>query len=87
MTRSYHKVRFSDRHAEMLEVAGYFTAVGDGCQNGHVAFAVLTFGHIDPKDFSQHFAPAGVFKGNAVCAGFFGDLPFFSSGFRTTFFR
>ena len=54
----------------MLELAAYFTAVGDGCQNGHVAFAVLTFGHIDPKDFSQHFAPAGVFKGNVLWAGF-----------------
>ena len=55
--------------AEMLEVAGYFTAVGDGYQNGYVAFAVLTLSHIDPKDFSKHFAPAGVFKGDALWAG------------------
>jgi len=59
-------------YAEMLEVAGYSTAVGDGYQNGHVAFAVLTFGHIGPKDFSEHFAPARVFKGNVLGAGIFG---------------
>jgi len=58
--------------AEMFEVAGYFTAVCDGCQNGHVAFALLTLSHIDPKDFSEHFAPAGVFKGNVLGAGIFG---------------
>ena len=50
----------------MLEVAGYFTAVVDGCQNGHVSLAVLTFSHIDPKDFSEHFAPTRVSKRNVL---------------------
>ena len=45
-------------NVEMFEIAGYFTAVGDGCKSIHVAFAVLTLSHIDFESFSEHFARA-----------------------------
>jgi hypothetical protein len=74
-------------YAEMFEVAGYFTVVGDGCYNSHVAFTMLTLSHIDLKDFSQHFVPARVLRGLSSVQLLLGDFPFFSSGFRTTFLR
>jgi hypothetical protein len=45
-------------YAEMLELAGYLTAVDDGCYISHVTYTVLTLSYVDFKDFSQHFAPA-----------------------------
>ena len=58
-------------YAEMLEVAGYFTAVSDRRQNGHVAFAVQTFSHLRLEYLSEPFASAGVFKSNVLCTGVF----------------
>jgi hypothetical protein len=41
-------------YAEMFEVAGYFTVVGDGCYNGHVAFTMLTLSLHHPAHAAWH---------------------------------
>jgi hypothetical protein len=74
-------------YAEMLEIAGYFTAIYYCCQNGHVAFAVLTFSHIDPKAFNLHLLQLEFLRGMSSSQVLLRDLPFFPSGFRTTFLR